>query len=68
MLDGSDNVKSLKAKGSLHTLALGTIKCDDGNINSAELFMILAKKAQSIGANKIILLSEGVKVRLKSSG
>ena len=68
MLDGSEVVKMLKTKGSLHTLALGTIDCDDNDINSAELFMVLAKKAKSIGASKIVLLSEGVKVKLKSSG
>jgi len=66
-LKGSPEAKALRDGGS-KPIAIGTIKCTEDDINTAELFMTLVKKAKSIGATNIILLSEGVKIELESSG
>jgi len=65
-LKGSPESKSIRSGHK--TIALGTIKCDEDDINSAELFMVLAKKAYAVGAHNVILLSEGIKIELESSG
>jgi hypothetical protein len=65
-LKGSPESKSIRSAHK--TIALGTIKCDEDDINSAELFMVLAKKAYAVGAHNVILLSEGIKIELESSG
>jgi hypothetical protein len=65
-LKGSPESKAIRSAHK--TIALGTIKCDEDDINSAELFMILAKKAYAVGAHNVILLSEGIKIELESSG
>ena len=49
-------------------LAIGTIYTDDEEVNSAELFMALAVKAKERGARGVVLLGEGVKIELTSSG
>jgi hypothetical protein len=67
MIQGSDEEKTLKNTGS-KALAIGTIKCDSDDINSAELFMILAQKAREYGATNVILIGEGVKLELESDG
>ena len=67
MLQGSNEYKALKANGN-EIIAIGTIKCDDADINSAELFMVLAQKAHELGGTHVVLLGEGVKLELQSSG
>jgi len=68
-IQGSDVAKKLRsAQSNRRVLALGTIKSDDDDINSFELFYALAKKAKEIGGTNIILIGEGVKIELSSSG
>lgn len=66
-IQGTDVEKNIKSQGS-KILALGTIKSDDEDINSIELFYALAMKAKEIQGSNIILIGEGVKIELKSSG
>ena len=66
-LNGTPQAKSIKDAGS-KPIAIGTIKSIEDDINTAELFMTLVKKARDIGATNVILLSEGIKVELESSG
>lgn len=66
-LKGSPEAKALRNSGS-KPIAIGTIKCTEDDINSVELFLTLVKKAKEIGSTNIILLSEGIKVELESSG
>jgi len=67
MIQGSDTEKALKASGK-KALAIGTIKCDSDDVNSAELFMVLAQKAREFGATNVVLIGEGVKLELESDG
>jgi len=67
MIQGSEDEKALKKSG-VKTLAIGTIKCDSDDINSAELFMVLAQKARDFGATNVVLIGEGVKLELESDG
>ncbi|RLA58070.1 MAG: hypothetical protein DRQ78_12730 [Epsilonproteobacteria bacterium] len=67
MIQGSAEEKALKTAGT-KALAIGTIKCDTDDINSAELFMVLAKIAREFGATNVILIGEGVKLELESDG
>lgn len=64
-LQGSSSASALD---SVPTLAIGTIKATDEDVNTPELFMILAKKANELGASHVVLLGEGVKVELASNG
>jgi hypothetical protein len=66
-LNGTPQSKALKDAGS-KPIAIGTIKSTEDDINTVELFMTLVKKAKEIGATNVILLSEGIKVELESSG
>jgi hypothetical protein len=66
-LNGTPQAKAVKDAGS-KPIAIGTIKSTEDDINTAELFMTLVKKAREIGATNIILLSEGIKIELESSG
>jgi len=66
-LKGTPEAKAVRDAGS-KPIAIGTIKCTEDDINTAELFMTLVKKAKAIGATNIILLSEGIKIELESSG
>ena len=56
------------ALNSAPTLAIGTIKSTSEDVNTPELFMVLAKKAKELGASNIVLIGEGVKVELASNG
>jgi hypothetical protein len=64
-IQGSDVAKSLK---SSKVIAIGTVKCESEDINSVELFMALALKARDCGASNVILIGEGVKIKLESFG
>jgi hypothetical protein len=66
-LNGTPQAKAVKDAGS-KPIAIGTIKSTEDDINTAELFMTLVKKAREVGATNVILLSEGIKVELESSG
>jgi hypothetical protein len=66
-IQGSDIDKELKAKG-YKPIAIGSIKTDDVDINSPELYMALVHKAKEIGAHNVVLMTEGVKLELTSSG
>jgi len=67
MIQGSDEEKALKSS-SHKTLAIGSIKTDSKDVNTVELFMVVAKKAKELGASNVILIGEGVKIELESSG
>jgi len=66
-IQGTDDAKALKTNGS-KILALGTIKSDDEETNSFELFYAIAKKAKELGGSNVVLIGEGVKLELESSG
>ena len=66
-IQGSDVDKELKAKGN-KPIAVGSINTDEVDVNSPELYMALVNKAKEIGANNVVLMSEGVELELVSSG
>ena len=66
-IQGSDEELFLK-KSNTKTIAVGSVSTKSKDVNTPELFYTLAKKAKSLGASNIIIMSEGIEVTLKSSG
>ncbi len=66
-IQGSDASNILTANKNT-ILAMGTVKCDDMDVNSFELFLAVAKKAKELGASNVVLIGEGVKIELTSFG
>ena len=68
-VDVTRTVAAMNGGASFQPLAVVTLKADDNDtMNSASLAIKLAKYARSIGADKIVLVQEGVVKRLSSWG